>query len=97
MAFKANSLSGSLVVLGTKDAYALPEVRGRGVWNYGSKRIIVQAPYVSREDVKKCATEIIDDYESGETNMFTTTLGKGYENLSEEAKEAMKEDIGKEK
>lgn len=51
MCFKMNTLQGSLIVLGNKDAAELPDTKGRGVWSLGNKQIVVQAPYISDVDI----------------------------------------------
>ena len=37
LAFRANSLQGSLVVLGSKEASELPEIPGRAIWAFGTQ------------------------------------------------------------
>jgi len=70
MAFKANSLQGSLVVLGTKDALDLPDVRGRGIWSFGNKKIIVQAPFIEGNEIKSNCIRIANEFKAGARKMF---------------------------
>lgn len=51
MCFKMNTLQGSLIVLGNKDAAELPDTKGRGIWSLGNKLTVVQAPYISDVDI----------------------------------------------
>ena len=51
MCFKMNTLQGSLIVLGNKEAAELPDTKGRGIWSLGNKQIVVQAPYISDIDI----------------------------------------------
>lgn len=56
MCFKMNTLQGSLIVLGNKDAAELPDIKGRGIWSLGNKMAVVQAPYISDVDiVERCS------------------------------------------
>ena len=70
MAFKANSLQGSLLVTGSKDALDLPEIKGRGIWVYGSKRTVVQAPYIEDKEVIRCCEGIAKDFDEGRRKLF---------------------------
>jgi hypothetical protein len=49
--FKMNTMQGSLQVLGNGDATNLPEIPGRGIWSYGTKRIEVQTPYIDSHEI----------------------------------------------
>ncbi len=51
MCFKMNTLQGSLIMLGNKDASELPDTKGRGIWSLGNKLTVVQAPYISDVDI----------------------------------------------
>jgi DNA segregation ATPase FtsK/SpoIIIE-like protein len=76
MAFKANTLQGSLVVLGSKDALDLPaEIRGRGIWQFGSRKIMVQTPLVTEEDVLTCTKKIESDFREGKRKFLTPMIG----------------------
>ena len=56
MAFRANSLQGSLIVLGTKEASELPEIPGRAIWNFGTQKVTIQSPYVDEKSIEmRCA------------------------------------------
>ena len=58
MAFRANSLQGSMVVLGNKSAYDIPEVPGRAVWQFGNREITVQAPLVDEKTIESRCRKI---------------------------------------
>lgn len=74
MAFKANSLQGSLLVIGSKDAMDLPEIKGRGIWNFGSQKVIVQAPYIGEQEIKNYCEVIKQEYADGHRKMFNGML-----------------------
>ncbi len=74
MAFRANSLQGSIVVLGNKDASELPEIPGRGIWNVGNKKTIVQSPFISDATIKKICKRIKNEFDAGERKLFTNML-----------------------
>ena len=75
MAFRANSLQGSLVVLGTKDAMELPEIPGRGIWNFGTKKMIVQAPFIDEETIKKRCNHLAKEFKSGKRKLLQPLVG----------------------
>lgn len=58
--FRMNTLQGSMIVLGRKDACELPEIPGRAIWSYGQKMLEVQAPFVSDNEVKNQIASIVD-------------------------------------
>ncbi|NRA47116.1 MAG: hypothetical protein HRU09_19375 [Oligoflexales bacterium] len=75
MAFRANSLQGSLAVMGTKDALDLPEIPGRGLWNFGTQKVMLQTPFVSEETVKQRCIEIAKEFNSGDRKLFNPMIG----------------------
>ena len=75
MAFRANSLQGSMVVLGTKDACDLPEIPGRGIWNFGTQKIIVQSPYVDEKSIKARCVQIGELFQTGKRKLLNPMLG----------------------
>ncbi len=76
MAFRANSLQGSLIVLGTKDAMDLPEIPGRAIWSFGTQKVIIQAPYIDEKTIKARCLEIAGLFERGKRKCFGTLLGE---------------------
>ncbi|MFK7824472.1 MAG: FtsK/SpoIIIE domain-containing protein [Oligoflexales bacterium] len=76
MAFRANSLQGSLIVLGTKDACDLPDIPGRGVWNCGTKKVIVQAPFIDEKTIKARCLGIVDQFAKEKKKLFSPMLGE---------------------
>ena len=57
MCFRMNTLPGSLVVLGGKQAIELPDIAGRGIWQCGSEQVEVQAALLKERDIKKALEE----------------------------------------
>jgi S-DNA-T family DNA segregation ATPase FtsK/SpoIIIE len=76
MAFRANSLQGSLIVLGTRDACDLPEVPGRGIWSFGTKKVIVQAPFVDEKTIKARCEHISELFHRGKRRLLSPMLGE---------------------
>lgn len=76
MAFRANSLQGSLIVLGTKEASELPEIPGRGIWNFGTQKVLIQSAYVDEHSIQERCTDIAKMYENGKRKLFSPMLGK---------------------
>ncbi len=70
MAFKANTLQGSLVVLGNKEAMDLPHIPGRGIWKVGAKEIQVQAPLITDQEIRSLCQNLKADFESGKRKLF---------------------------
>ena len=77
MAFRANSLQGSLVVLGNKAAAEIPEVPGRGVWSFGTKQFTIQAPYVDEKTIQARCKKISLAFKNGQRSMLSPMLGTG--------------------
>lgn len=75
MAFRANYLQGSMIVLGTKDACDLPEIPGRGIWNFGTKKVIVQSPFIDDKTIKARCQGVVDQFKSGKKKLLTPMLG----------------------
>lgn len=75
MAFRANSLQGSMVVLGNKDASDLPEIPGRGIWNVGNKQVIVQTPFIQESEIKNYCKRIKNEFKAGKRKRFNPMIG----------------------
>jgi DNA segregation ATPase FtsK/SpoIIIE-like protein len=76
MAFRANSLQGSMIVLGSKDACELPEIPGRGIWSYGTKKMIIQSPYADEKTIKAKCSQVADLFKDGKRKLFNPMLGE---------------------
>ena len=85
MAFKANSLQGSLQVVGNKMAMDLPEIKGRGIWCFGTKRIIVQTPMISDDLIVNTCKAIKQEFEEGKRKILGSVLS---EDIQTEEKES---------
>ncbi|MBT4761941.1 MAG: hypothetical protein HOO06_09615 [Bdellovibrionaceae bacterium] len=75
MVFKANSFQGSNQMIGSKDAMMLPEIPGRGIWSYGTKKLTIQAPYIDEKIIKAKCIEIAKDFEIGRRKNFNPMIG----------------------
>lgn len=91
MAFRANSLQGSMVVLGTKDAADLPEIAGRGVWNVGNKKCIIQSPYIKDSEIKNLCKRIANEFEAKERVLLGNMIDDLSEETNAESEETVKE------
>lgn len=76
MAFRANSLQGSMVVLGSKEAWELPEIPGRGLWNFGTSKLIVQTPFIDEKTIRDRCERILMQFQKGQKKMFKSLLGE---------------------
>ena len=74
MAFRANSLQGSMVVLGTKEAMELPEIPGRGIWSFGTKKLTLQAPFIDEKSIRARCKVLAEEFKSGKRKCFNLTL-----------------------
>jgi S-DNA-T family DNA segregation ATPase FtsK/SpoIIIE len=97
MAFRANSLQGSLIVLGTKDACDLPEIPGRGIWSFGTKKVIVQAPFVDEKTIKQRCEQIHEMFQRGKRFMLSPMIGEPEKKVTFVAGEEAYSDVGREK
>lgn len=85
LAFRANSLQGSLVVLGTKDANELPEVPGRAIWAFGTQKVIVQAPFIDEKTIKSRCEVIVSLHQVGKKKLLSPMLGEAEQKQEEKA------------
>tara|TARA_B110001454_G_scaffold219192_1_gene251127 strand:- start:13187 stop:14674 length:1488 start_codon:yes stop_codon:yes gene_type:complete len=69
--FRANTLQGSLTVLGNKMAFELPDVKGRAVWANGTTFTEVQTPFVKEDVLKDEINKIKIEYEAGVRSNFS--------------------------
>ena len=89
VAFQANTLQGSMIPLGTRDALDLPDIPGRGIWNFGAKRMLLQAPYIDGKEIVEACKKIKEDFEHERRHCFKAMLGTA--NIAVEKTEAEKE------
>ena len=75
MAFRANSLQGSMVVLGCKDAADLPEIVGRGIWSFGTTKRTIQAPYIGAKFIRKRCEEMKKEFKKKERECLDLMIG----------------------
>ncbi len=75
MAFRAETLQGSLLVIGNRDAYDLPKIKGRGIWSCGNKQNITQAPFVSDKDVQEFSKRIGAEFKGQQRKSLNEMVG----------------------
>ena len=76
MCFRTESLHGSLLVLGNKDATSLPDIRGRGIWSSGNRQTIIQAPYASDKQAQEFSQLIAIEFKRGARKCFNPMIGR---------------------
>jgi S-DNA-T family DNA segregation ATPase FtsK/SpoIIIE len=73
--FRANTLQGSMTVLGNKMAYELPDVKGRAIWGNGTTFVELQTPFISdkvlTDEIKQLTTEYKDGKRKSFNNPYT--------------------------
>ncbi len=74
MSFKMNTLQGSLIVLGNKDAVELPDTKGRGIWSLGNKMTVVQAPYISDVDIVERCSRIKAEFSKNMRKLYSPMI-----------------------
>lgn len=94
MAFKANTLQGSLVVLGNKEAQDLPEISGRGIWKFGNRQMIVQAPFIDAKVVQECCQKIQTEFKEGKRQLLTPMIQVDQEQTSKMNEQPVFDDEG---
>lgn len=65
MCFKANTLQGSLTMLGSKEAFDLPKFNGRAMWRLGTSLDEIQVPFIEPNEIITRCKKIKDDFASG--------------------------------
>ena len=83
MVFRVNSFQGSNQVIGSKDAMMLPEIPGRGIWSFGTKRLTIQAPFIGEREIKQRCLKIAEDFQNEERKCFHLMIGKSEKNQEE--------------
>lgn len=71
MVFKMSTHAGSNTALGNAKAYALPDIKGRGIWAGGNKFIEVQAPYLAESELDEECKAIAERFKTGIKNHQT--------------------------
>ena len=74
MSFKMSTHAGSNSMLGNAKAYALPDIKGRGIWKDGNKFLEVQTPFISDEELEQEISEIKGRYRDHKFKNFQHIL-----------------------
>lgn len=88
--FKANTLQGSMTVLGNKMAYELPDIKGRAIWNNGTTFVEVQTPFISDKVLANEIKTIGDEFKNGTKKLYSNPFTAQAE-VEEDKKETTKE------
>jgi DNA segregation ATPase FtsK/SpoIIIE, S-DNA-T family len=75
MAFKANTMHGSTILIDTKEALDLPSTKGRGIWRFGAIKKEIQGPYISGREIRKICIEIQQDFKEKRKFLYQDLLG----------------------
>lgn len=86
MAFRANSFHGSNALLQSKDASDLPDIPGRGVWRVGSKKVVVQTPFIDEKQIKELCLRIKEKVEESQPNKKLSLLGDDVQKKGDKAR-----------
>ena len=84
MVFRVNSFQGSNQVIGSKEAMMLPEIPGRGIWSFGTRRMTIQAPFIGEQEIKKRCLKIAEDFKDKSRDCFSLMIGAVEEKESKE-------------
>jgi len=95
MCFRTESLPGSLLVLNTRDAADLPEVKGRGIWSYGSRPFVVQSPMLSDDEIRIFSKQIAEDFKNGTRHCLSAMVGKAHKTNVDSKKQILDGEIGR--
>ena len=88
MVFRVNSFQGSNQVIGSKEAMMLPEIPGRGIWSFGTRRMTIQAPFIGEQEIKKRCLKIAEDFENEERKCFHLMVGESEASDGKKKREA---------
>ncbi len=80
IAFKMSTHAGSNTALGNVDAYALPDIKGRAIWNGGNKFLEVQTPFLSEEELDIECKVLAEKMAGDEGRCFGPMLDVSIEN-----------------
>ena len=68
--FRANTLQGSMTVLGNKMAYELPDIKGRAIWGNGTTFVELQTPLISDKVLKDEIALLAAEFKEGKRKPF---------------------------
>lgn len=97
MMFRANSFQGSNQMLGTKEAMTLPKIPGRGIWNCGTTKLMIQAPFIDEKTIVKRCEAIKEEFDSGTRKCLSQMIGVAESIEAEEKTNAVYSDIAEAK
>ncbi len=69
--FKANTLQGSMTVLGNKTAYELPDIKGRAIWNNGTTFVEIQTPFISDHVLASEIKKVTEEFKNGTKKLYS--------------------------
>lgn len=70
--FRANTLQGSMTVLGNKMAFELPDVKGRAIWGNGTTFVELQTPFISDKVLKDEIKQLTAEFKEGKRKTFNS-------------------------
>jgi S-DNA-T family DNA segregation ATPase FtsK/SpoIIIE len=88
--FKAESVNGSQLVLGSTDAYHMPKIKGRGIWRLGDKQQMFQAPYVTEKEVQEFSKQIAEQFKEQKRKSLTEMVGQQQNRANKRQQDAVR-------
>lgn len=70
--FRANTLQGSMTVLGNKMAYELPDIKGRAIWGNGTTFVELQTPFISEKVLMDEIKQLAAEFKEGQRKPFNS-------------------------
>lgn len=92
MMFRSNSFQGSNQMLGSKDAMTLPKIPGRGIWNCGNTKLMIQSPFIDEDSIVKRCKVIAEDFKKNERKCFNEMIGVKEERAAKEKQKKVKKE-----
>jgi hypothetical protein len=74
MVFRTQTMADSMTVLGSKHAFELPEIGGRGIWSVGSRDMIVQTPKLDNGEVATKVALLAEKFNGNNSPLFKKML-----------------------
>ena len=68
--FRVNTLPNSLIVLGNKMAYEIPNLPGRAIYSRGNEFLEIQTPLITEETMTEEVKGIKESFDGGERKLF---------------------------
>ena len=71
---RLNTLQGSIIAIGNKDATELPAIKGRGIWSFGAERETLQTPELSKFTINEVCQFLQAKFKKGKKSLHTKMI-----------------------